>query len=162
MTTPVLPVMGDQAIEDVFDRLVSLAMQTGRFQSVNQHEPKNAPASGGPACSIWIQRIRPAKSGLAATSIVVDFDIRVYTPFTSQPFDYIEPTVWGAVNIMMAALTGDFELGGVADTRNVDLLGIQGTGLSGQAGYVEIDRRLFRVVTIDVPVIFNDAFTQEQ
>lgn len=159
MTTPVLPVMGDQAIADVYDRLVSLALRTGRFETVNQHEPKNAPV--GVNCSIWIQRLRPARSGLAATSIVVDFDMRIYTSFTQQPFDFIDPAIWGAVNVIMAALTGDFILGGVANTRDIDLLGIHGPGLSAQAGYVEIDRRMYRVMTIDVPVIFNDAFTQE-
>jgi hypothetical protein len=152
--------MGDQAIGQVFDRLVSLALQTARFETVNQHEPKNAPGQGV-NCSVWIQRIRPARSGLNATSIVVDFDIRVYTSFTQQPFDFIDPGIWSAVNVMFGALSGDFEMGGVANTRNIDLLGINGTGLSAQAGYVEIDRRMFRVMTIDVPVIFNDAFMQE-
>ena len=161
MSTPLLPNMGDQAIGQVFDRLVSLAMATARFETVNQHEPKNAPGQGV-NCSIWIQKIRPARSAINATSIVVDFDMRIYTSFTQQPFDFIDPAVWSATNTLMAALTGDFQLGGLADTRNIDLLGSNGSGLSAQAGYVEIDRRMFRVMTIDIPVIFNDAFNQEQ
>lgn len=160
MTTPVLPVMGDQAIGQAFDRLVSLALQTQRFETVNQHEPKNAPGQGV-NCSVWIQKIRPTASGLNATSIVVDFDMRIYTSFTSQPFDLIDPAVWSATNVIFGALTGDFQFGGIANARNIDLLGSNGTGLSATAGYVEIDRRMFRVMTIDIPVIFNDAFTQE-
>ena len=158
MTTP--PNMGDQAIDQVFDRLVSLALQSGRFDTVNQHEPKSAPGQGV-NCSVWIQKIAPAISGIAATSIIVDFDMRIYTSFTQQPFDFIDPAVWSATNALMAALTGDFQLGGIANTRNIDLLGSKGNGLSAQSGYVEIDRRMFRVMTIDIPVIFNDAFTQE-
>lgn len=160
MTTPVLPVFGDKAISDVFDRLVSLAQATGKFDSVNQHEPKNAP-NYDISCSIWAQTIKPFRGGLAATSLVVNFDMRIYKPFTSQPFDLIDPNVMAATVTIMAALSGNFQLGGVGDARAVDLLGMTGSTLSAIAGYVEIDRRVMRVMTINVPIIFNDSFLQE-
>src|SRR6185437_10624643 len=61
---------------------------------------------------------------------------------------------------LMGAFSGDFDLGGVADVREVDLLGANGTKLSAQAGYVEIDRRMYRIMTINIPIVINDAFSQ--
>lgn len=161
MTSP-LPNLDDQAVNQVFDRLVSLAMQTGKFDTVNQHEPKNAPGNGV-TCSVWVQTVKPArKSGLSSTSIVVNFDMRIYKAFVSQPFDMIDPTIVSGAMVIMAALSGDFDFGGIADARAIDLLGMEsGGGLSATAGYVDIDRRMYRVITINVPVIFNDAFDQE-
>lgn len=159
MTLP-LPNLNDQAVNQVFDRLVSLALQTGRFDTVNQHEPKNAPGNGV-NCSVWIQNIKPARSGTAATSILVNFDMRIYKNFVSQPFDMIDPNITSAVMVIMAALSGDFDFGGIGDARAIDLLGMSGSALNATAGYVDIDRRMFRVMTINIPVIFNDAFVQE-
>jgi len=59
---------------------------------------------------------------------------------------------------LMTSYAADFELGGNA--RNIDLLGQTGVQLSAQAGYVEIDNRLFRVMDITIPVIVNDAWAQ--
>jgi hypothetical protein len=151
----------DAAVNTVFDKVVSYALATGRFDAVNQHEPKSAPGTGL-SCSVWMQNISPVRtSGLAATSGVVVLQARIYTSFMKQPFDMIDPEVMAAVADLMGALSGDFDFGGDVDVRNVDLLGSTGTPLSAQAGYVEIDRRMFRVMTITVPIIINDMFVQE-
>jgi hypothetical protein len=150
----------DAAVNTVFDKIVSYAMATGRFATVNQHEPKSAPPNS-PACSIWIQRIRPLRtSGLAITSVVVTFQVRMYVSFVSQPYDMIDPKVTAATTDFMGALSGDFDFGTDADVRSVDLLGMSGQMLEAQAGYMEIDRRMFRVMTLTVPVLVNDAFQQ--
>lgn len=150
----------DAAISGVFDKVVSYAMSTGRFDSVNQHEPKNAPGNGL-TCSVWVQTIKPAKlSGLNATSGVVILYARIYTSFVAQPYDYIDPKITAATTDFMGALSGDFDFGGQFNTREVDLLGDNGVPLSAQAGYIEIDRRMFRVMTITVPIVINDMFAQ--
>lgn len=150
----------DTAINTVFDKIVSYAMSTGRFDSVNQHEPKSAPSSGI-SCSVWIQSIRPIRtSGLASTSGCVLFSLRIYTNFKSEPADMIDPKITAATTDIMGALSADFEFGGAAGVRNLDLLGSQGTPLSAAAGYIELDRRIFRVMTIQIPVLINDMFTQ--
>lgn len=151
----------DAAINGVFNSIVSYCMATGRFDQVNQHEPKSAPGTGI-FCSIWINQIRPIEaSGLAATSGVVELQARIYTSFAQQPFDMIDPNVTSATLDIMGALSGDFNFQGTNDVRNVDLLGayIAG-GLRSQAGYVEIDRQIYRVMTIFIPIVINDMFIQ--
>lgn len=151
----------DAAIVDVLDRMVSYGLASGRFDAVNQHEPKNAPGSEI-TLAIWVQNINPVRSsGLAATSGVLIMNARIYQNFRSQPFDAIDPKVMAAATDLMGSLSSDFVLGGVANIRNVDLLGSSGKTLSAQAGYVEIDREVFRVMTITVPIIINDMFIQE-
>lgn len=155
----------DAAINQVIDKIVSYALSSGRFDSVNGHEPKSAPGNGI-VFAVWAQIIRPARlSGLAATSILVQFQGRIYIPFNQQPYDMIDPQVMAATTDMMAAFSADFDLGGAADVRYIDLLGIEGAnmgaqGLSAQAGYVEIDRRMYRIMTLNIPIVINDAFKQ--
>lgn len=157
-----MPNFNDAAVMTVFDKVVSYALGTGRFQSVNQHEPKNAPGNGL-ECSVWINTIVPIRSsGLGATSGLVTLYARIYTNFRQQPYDMIDPNIMSAVADMMGALSSDFNFGGGAGVRNVDLLGITTAApLSAQAGYVEIDRQMFRVMTITIPIIINDMFTQK-
>jgi hypothetical protein len=153
-------VFNDKAINDVIDRIVSFALTLGRFDSVNAHEPKSAPGHNI-TFALWAQAIRPARlSGLAATSLNVIFQGRIYVPFNQVPFDMIDPNVMAATTDLMGALSGDFDLGGVANVREIDLLGANGVTLSAQAGYVEIDRRMYRIMTLTIPIIINDAFTQ--
>jgi hypothetical protein len=42
----------------------------------------------------------------------------------------------------------------------VDLLGSAGAPLSAQAGYLNQDGRLFRVMTLTLPIIVNDVWDQ--
>ena len=72
----------------------------------------------------------------------------------------IDPKVMAAVTDYMGSLSGDFLLGNVGGVRNVDLLGQTGQALDAQAGYIEIDKTVFRVMTIQIPVIINDMFVQ--
>lgn len=154
----------DVAINQVIDKIVSYALSTGRFDHVNQHEPKSSPGHGM-NCSVWADSIAPTTSGQDATSVVVNFQARVYMSFNQQPFDMIDPKILAAVTDLMGAFSGDFDFGGVANIRYVDLLGATNSGsrmqgLSAQAGYVEIDRNMFRVMTIFIPIVINDAYTQ--
>jgi hypothetical protein len=150
----------EAAVNAIFDHAISYALQTGRFESVNGHEPKSNPGNGI-TCAVWAQTIAPIQAGgLAATSGKVVLNQRIYTNFISQPFDAIDPEVMAAVADLMTAYSGDFEFGGDADTRFVDLLGAYGDDLNAQAGYIDIDRKIFRVMTLTVPVILNDMFVQ--
>ena len=149
----------DAAVDAVFNSLISLALQSAYFDNVNQHEPKSAPGYGI-TCSVWIQTITPIRgSGQAATSGLLLMNMRLYTSMTQQPFDMIDPNITKAVTWMMGAISGKFQLG-LPDTRNVDLLGINGYLLSAQAGYVEIDRKMMRVMTMTVPIVINDMWAQ--
>lgn len=146
-------------IRGILDRVISHAMQCGYFDRVAGHEPKNAPGTGLSA-AVWVDRIEPVDeaSGLASTSVRLVVNVRVYGSMLAEPQDAIDPNLFEAVDVLMAAYSADFTLGGTV--RNVDLLGETGAGMFAQAGYLEIDRKLYRVMTITVPAIVSDAWTQ--
>lgn len=137
----------------------SIAMQTGLFRSVNFHEPKVAPA-GGVSLSVWANSIEPiaGASGLASTSGYVVVQARAYGNMLSKPEDDIDPRLMTAATTLLSAYSADFTLGGLV--RNIDLLGMYGTKLGAQAGYVTIGQTMFRIMTITVPCVVNDMWTQ--
>lgn len=148
------------AVATLFDKVESHAMSLAIFETVNTHEPKVAPGSGL-RCAIWVQDIRGVglASGLSATSGVVTLNSRLYSNFLQQPVDAIDPDLLTATTTMLNAYTSDFDLG--ATVRNIDLLGQFGTPMGAQAGYLNQDNRVYRVMTINLPVVINDLWTQE-
>ncbi len=109
--------------------------------------------------AVWVDKIAPlTSSGLSSTSGVVILNARVYGNFIEKPEDDIDPNILTAVSTLLNAYSGNFNFGGTV--RSVDLLGTTGQSLSAQAGYVNIDSKLYRVMTITVPVIINDMYTQ--
>lgn len=137
----------------------SHAETLGLFETVNLHEPKSKPGTGL-TCAIWADKIGPASgsSGLASTSVLVVFAVRLYTPMLQQPYDAIDPNMLSAVDALMGAYSGVFTLEG--QVREVDLLGEFGTPLSAQAGYITQDGKLYRVMTLSLPLVVNDLWTQ--
>jgi hypothetical protein len=149
-------------LNDVVNAVVSHAAASGLFGKVNGHEPKGPPVTGrNPdlTCAVWVDMIRPAmSSGLSATSVILDLNVRLFLPAFIEPPDAIDPTMLGACHRLMAAYVGDFTLGGTA--RTVDVRGMGGKTMSAAAGYVEMSGKLFRVMTITLPVIVNDLWTE--
>lgn len=144
-------------IRTLRDTLESHLLTLGVFRDVLAHEPKSAPQSG--TAAVWLQSVQPdPSSGLAATTAVVTFLVRIYEPMLAEPADDIDLDVGAAVDLILNAITGDFSLGGNA--RSVDLLGYTGQTLSAEAGYVSVDQTMYRVMDITVPVVVNDAWTQ--
>lgn len=143
----------------LFAALSSHAQKLGVFDRVNEHESMNAPGSGL-TCAFWFVRVGPFPpgSGLAATTGLVVFTARIYSPNT-QPQDSADPAVMHAADLLLAAYSGDFDLGGLV--RDVDLLGASGTPLSAQAGWLQIDASTtYRTVDITIPLIINDLWSQ--
>lgn len=139
--------------------IASHALALGVFEKVNEHEPKSAPGNGVTA-ALWVDAVDPVRaSGLNSTSIRLTFNVRLYTSMLQEPQDAIDPEMVRALAAFLGAVSGDFTLGGLV--RSVDLLGAHGTPLSAKAGYIEQDRRLFRVYTVILPLIINDSFVQE-
>lgn len=143
----------------LFNAMESHALETGLFETVNGHEPKSAPGNGLTA-AVWSQEIGPApsESGLAATTGLVTFYLRIYQNMLMDPQDAIDPLVISAVDALFTAYSSDFTLGGLI--RNVDLLGASGTTLRAIAGYISQDGKLFRCMTITIPLIINDVWGQ--
>lgn len=141
--------------------VTSHAQALGLFERVNKHEPKNAPGNGLTA-AVWVQRIEPIKkSGLDKTSGRIELSVRIFTSMLAEPQDGIDPNMIAAADALLAAYSGDFELGGNLQVREIDLLGEHGVPLSAQAGYIEQDRKQLRVMTITLPLIVNDIWNQE-
>jgi hypothetical protein len=145
---------------DLIESVASHAMASGHFAKVNQYEPKSAPDSDLTA-SVWAARIGPAPShsGLAATTAYVVLNVRLYTNMLADPQDMIDPKLMQATDELMAAYSSDFTLDGLV--RNIDLLGMGGETLSAEAGYVQIggvDGGMFRVMTITLPMIIDEAW----
>lgn len=152
----------DQNLSDLIAEVVGYALGSGRFDSVNGHEPKNSPGTGVVG-AVWMGPLKPIKeSGLAATSCCLSLMFRVYVDFKSQPFDAIDPTVTAAIIDMMNYITGDFGFASLDFIRSVDLIGMPGVsdGMTAAPGYVEIDRVIYRVFTLTIPCIINDMFAQ--
>ena len=140
----------------IIDALTSKAGALGVFDAVNAHEPKNAPGAGV-ACSVWCSKMSPAPeaSGLAVASVLVEFQMRIYTSMLQEPQDGIEPSVLAAADLVFTALIGGFTLGG--NVRDVDVFGAHSEGLRAEAGYLNQDGKLFRVMDIHVPMIVSDV-----
>lgn len=145
----------------LIDAVTSHAMTTGFFDSVNGMEPKGAPPDTGIYAAVWVAELRPipAKSGLNTTSMLFTLSLRLYTTMLAEPQDMIDPVMMAAVDKLMEIYTGNFSLGGLIET--IDLLGMSSEGLRGEAGYVSIDNKMFRVFTITIPMVVNDAYVQE-
>lgn len=141
----------------VLNALESHAAGLGVFERVNTHEPKSAPA--GLTCAIWAGSVRPARSGLAATSARVEWIARIYQNMLSDPPDAIDRTVLIAVDLLFTAVSADFTLGGTVEA--VDLLGKDGEPLRAEGGYIQMDGRMYRVMTLFIPVTINDVWNQE-
>lgn len=142
------------AVEALFAAVVSQAQQLALFERVGTHEPKSAPGNGL-SCAIWADTIRPdpAASGLAAVSGTVTFHLRVYSNFMSKPEDEIDPRMLSAACALMAAYAGGFTLGGTV--RDIDVMNVM-----AQAGYLNQDNRLYRVMVVTLPVVINDLWTE--
>lgn len=146
-------------IVGITDAVVSHAMASGRFETVNGHEPMNAPSTGGLTAAVWADRVTPVRSsGLDVLSVLLVFNVRLYTSAMQEPADAIDPDMLAAVDDLCAAYSGDFTLGGLV--RQVDLLGIHGQPLDVRAGYLQQDGVLYRVMTIALPVIVNDLWEE--
>lgn len=131
----------------------------GMFENVLGHEPVSAPGSGL-IYALWMSDLAPvpARSGLNSVTVRLELTGRVFMPADSQPEDDVDTTVTTAVNGLMREYCGDFTLGGaVAD---VDIFGAHGPALRAKFGYARFDSTTYRVATLTIPLIINDAWTE--
>lgn len=152
----------EAAVNTILDQVVSACMNTGRFENVNLHEPKQSPGSGL-QCAVWVDSIFPVRSSsLIAVSGALRLRIRIYIPFVQQPYDMIDPSVLSAVTDLISIFSGNFDFGQAAQTRAIDIFGGEGSGekLSAQAGYLEMDRKVFRIMTVQLPIVINDMWQE--
>jgi hypothetical protein len=143
----------------LFSALSSTAMQTKLFQSVDTHEPWNAPGTGL-YCSIILGPLKPdgSKSGLNKTTGAITFAVRVWAHAVQKPADKTDPQVLSAVATLMTAFSADLDFGdfGLEGTvRNIDLM-----QMSAAPAWVDFGGSMFRVMDINLVVVVNDMFAQ--
>jgi len=146
------------AVETTLTKLSSMLKGMGMFASVAQVEPKGAPGSGL-TCAVFLNTIFPAAaaSGLNAATGYYVYTIRIYTNMLQEPVEKIDTILAHAVDKVFTALMGDCDLG--ANVRNIDVFGELGTQLKAVAGYVDVDKVMYRSVDITLPLILNDVWT---
>jgi hypothetical protein len=137
--------------------LKSDAMELGVLRKVTGHEPRNAPGKGL-HLSYWMDRIRPARSGLASTSALVVVNARLQSSLLAERQDDIDPDLTRAADLLIGRYIRGFTLGG--KVRSVDVRGMEGISLEGRYGYIEQDRKEFRTFTLTVPLIINDVWPE--
>lgn len=137
----------------------SHAMQLGVFERGTSAPPTNAPGNGI-TFATWADRIRPSRSsGLSATSANVVYMARLYKPVDALPHDELDDDMVDALDTLLAAYCGDFDLGGAI--RCVDIRGMDGIQLSVEAGWARFDEGpVYRVLDITLPLIINDAWEE--
>jgi hypothetical protein len=144
----------------IFNALISHAQGTGVFTNVNGHEPKSAPSLadqvnlalfGGPIVPVQ-------SSGLNSVSVRWQIDGRVFMNAFSEPADDIDPEIAIATATYFAALVGDFTLGGLV--RHIDVFGSDGEPMEATPGYMEQDKKVFRVMDLRIPLIINDLWEE--
>jgi hypothetical protein len=145
-------------IQGILDVVVSHALSSGYFESINQYESKQSP-SNGISGAVWVERVTPVKtSGLSNTSIRVELTFRMYSSTLIEPYDDIDPKLTDALDFMMAAYCADFELG--SQVRHIDIFGAYGNPLESRSGYINLDGKEFRVFSVRLPLIVDDLWSQ--
>lgn len=146
-------------VKPILNDIISHAKRLGHFEQVNGAPPANPPGTGLTA-AVWLTSIEPApgQSGLNATTARVVFTVQVFTSVSQQPADGIDPNLADATDALFTAYSGDFTLAG--NVREVDLLGMTGVPMRAEAGYVQFGDKVYRVMTITLPLIVNDVWEQ--
>ncbi len=145
-------------IQGILDVISSHAVSTGYFEPVNQYESKQSPGNGISG-AVWVDRVYPVRtSGLATTTIRLDLLFRMYSSTYIEPYDDIDPNLTKALDTLMRAYCGDFEVGG--QVRMIDIFGAYGAPLESRSGFMNLDGKEFRVFTIRVPLVVDDLWAQ--
>ena len=144
-------------VETTLVKLSSVLKAMAIFRTVKRVEPKGAPGSGL-TVAVYLFSISPAAeaSGLSTASGLYIYTIRIYTNMLQEPAEKIDVILANAVDKVFTALAGDVDLG--SNVRNIDVFGELGTPLKAQAGYVEVNRIMYRSVDITLPLIVNDCW----
>jgi len=138
-------------------KVTSALKAMGIFKSVEKVEPKGAPESGLSAV-VYLDSIHPvaAASGLSSVSGLYIYTIRLYTNMLQEPAEKIDEILAKAIDKIFDALAGDFDLGDTV--KKIDIFGEHGTTMKAVAGYVEVNKIIFRSVDITLPLVINDTW----
>lgn len=141
------------------DTIASKISATGGFQHVIPHDLLSAPTTDGLVASFVGSRITPSQlSGLAAVTMRLEIVVRVHLNALLDPPELIDTLVFAGADAIMGAMIANWRLDGVANVRNVDVLGEGGDGMRTEPGYLDIGQTKFRCIDVFIPVLVNDAW----
>lgn len=146
-------------LADLYGTLLTRVQGVGGLDQVLDHEPLSAFDSLGVVAAVFLAdpiAPIPTSSGLAAADARIVFTIRLYRNAFAEPLHGRDMDLLRAFDAVMDALCGGFTLGGA--TREIDILGGSGEGLRGDWGYVQLDKPIFRIVEISVPIDLNNVW----
>jgi len=164
--TYTLPDESEGWVDDLSDAVVSVLQEIGYFDRILNKEPKHAPGHGITAAT-WVQDLRalPKASGLAMTSSLMTYQVRMYKAVDKQG-DYlredlidINMTKAGAAIIRTVHDPFDFDMDPLVS--HVDIMGEHsGAPMAMTMGHIEIDGTVFRAGDIFVPIVIRDMWLQ--
>jgi hypothetical protein len=141
----------------ILNAIMTHLLETGEFNSVTQHEALTATVSGiNTSVVVSGQTPVASYSGLASTSVVVAIKQILYVNMTVD-LETIDSRLMDATDACMRLYMGDIEL---ADGIEVDALGITGVPLRAIYGYMNIQKIVHRIVTVDISVIVTNEWEQ--
>jgi hypothetical protein len=146
-------------LQPLLDDFRSQCRRSGGFDGVVTHELRKAPSSRFVLGAWWLEtRTVAARSGLAATSILITLQARIYMPLQGDP-DQLDTELWRRVDLIYAAMHAGLTF--TADEHEIDVLGAFGDGLKAQGGHLPMpDNTPVRIADINVPIVVNDAYAQ--
>ncbi len=128
----------------------SFLAASGRFRAVTIGEPFSPPE--GLACAVLLESYEIPMLTLASTIEKRTVIVRIYVAATEERREDIEFLLDDAVSEVIAAMLGDFDLGG--DIREIDP-----TGITVRFGFQIIAQQQFRVADISLPMTVDDSAT---
>lgn len=133
----------------------------GAFERIPLHEPKTE-VTDGLSAAIWHSEIDPIPelSSLNTTAMRVELVVRLFQNMLHEPQDEIDPEMTRVVNLIFNAFHGGFTLGGLV--TQVDLIGTYGQPLRSRSGYIQHSGKLQRSISVYVPCIIANAYSQER
>lgn len=144
---------------EIIEAVQSRALSTGHHSMVLGAEPLAAAKIDGLALAVWVDgmAVLPGR-GLASASVKLDLFVRTYAAALTEYRDDIDPTMMAAVGDLFALFVGGFTLDGFV--CKIDIKGEYGTVLNAQAGHLTLDRKIFRIYDIVVPLIVDDLWVE--
>ena len=142
----------------IMDAMTSAASKLGIFDAVLAHEPKSAPNLGGPpTIALFSGPLTPIQSsGLNSASVRWQINGRIYRDGFSEPADSVDPELVAAASDYIRSLAAGFTLGGLI--RCIDFYGMDGEPLKAESGYLEMDKKIYRCMELEIPLLINDEW----
>jgi hypothetical protein len=141
----------------ILTKLAGIGKASGLFVKVDKFEPRGQPGNGVTLFLISGPMRAITSSGLNNASLRWQIDGRLYTPMNYEPASELDAVLTAAASKYLEALCAQFTLGGLV--RCIDVFGSDGEPLSATPGYLGQNDKVYRVVTLEIPLLINQQWT---